>query len=104
MFKIFLRRKNRFKASNSYSAMFISLDPNSDANSIRFPDTKHTDSEQASVLDLWLSNSYSRNIMGNRMDLGMTWLQMSCTNSSDNLETWQRESSKKYFCVGYTRA
>lgn len=104
MFKTFLRRKNSFKANNSCSALFISLDPNSDAISINFSDSKYTVSERASTLELWLRNSYSRNIMGNRMNLGMTWLQMPCRSSSDNSETWQRESNENYFCVGYPRA
>lgn len=62
--------------------MFISLGWNSDAISVSFPDRKYIVSEQVSTLEQWLHNSYSRNIMGSRMDLGLTWLQMPFRNKN----------------------
>lgn len=88
MLKIFLRIQNIFKANKSQAAMFISLDWNSGTISIRFPDCKHAVSEQVSTLEQWLRNFYSRDIMGSRMDLGLTWLQMAFRYSSDNPRTW----------------
>lgn len=81
---MFLRRNNRLKDNKSGNVIFIPLDPYNDAFSISLPDSRHAVSQQASILELWLPKSYSRNIMSDRMDLSMTWLQMDCRNSCDN--------------------